>query len=102
MKYTLPIAFLIGCLFSIPAISFAEDKDDKDVNVVNKAKVARLKAKQRALARQNGTNGDPANSADGCGNINIGNVVNERGAKGAREINVVIDGDVISANNNCK
>jgi archaellum component FlaF (FlaF/FlaG flagellin family) len=99
MKIAICIVISLILMVSIPTITLA---GEDGVNTVNRAKVARIKAKQRALARKNGTSGSAANSADGCGNINIGNVVNEKGSTGAREITVVIDGDVISTNNNCK
>jgi hypothetical protein len=83
------------------AESFSDDTNAKMARV--KAKTQRMKttgdarstAKDRS-AGKNATTGD-------CGSINIGNTVNQ-GTVGVRkqETIVIIDGDVINANNNCK
>lgn len=76
---------------------------DPSVSPKMNAKIARIKAKQRAIARKNGTDSRTAGrSTDGCGNVSIGNVVNEKGAQATREVMVVITGDVISTGNKCK
>ena len=61
------------------------------------AKVARIKAKQRALARQAGTEGEPS----GCGGVNVGNVESDSKSGNIDNI-VVIQGDVINIATNCK
>lgn len=90
----------VCCYFS--ALSYAGSVYIKDGT---NAKLARIKAKQRGRQAQS-QNSQPGseNPTDkgGCGSIDIGNVTNERGSRGTREITVIITGDVINANNNCK
>jgi hypothetical protein len=67
-----------------------------------KSKILRHMAKQRALqasmtAEQKKQFKEAQNS--GCGSVNIGNI---HGAKDDAETVVIIKGDVINANNNCK
>lgn len=90
------VALSISSLMIIASPSlFAGDlgSDDK-----MNAKVARIKAKQRAQARADGTEGEEGECAD----VNIGNVENNRGARVTKENIVVITGDVINVDNKCK
>jgi hypothetical protein len=45
--------------------------------------------------------GEQSNNAD-CGSLSIGNVVQNSRIGGAREVNVIVTGDVINAFNDCK
>lgn len=80
------------------------EAQDIDVDIL--AKLARERAKGNAQrARDRAEFGrDPSGSADGCGNIGIGNVFTggNIGFRVPREITVVVTGDVISANNRCR
>ena len=73
------------------------------------AKMARLKAKARAQKNKRqkefsdeGSVDSPDQQLAECGALSIGNVVGGSGFRTPREINVLIDGDVINANNNCR
>ena len=73
------------------------------------AKMARLKAEGRVLKNKDQKDyidtddtGNPGQLEAECGAVNIGNVVSKRGFGVPREINVIIDGDVINSNNNCR
>ncbi len=71
------------------------------------AEIARIKAQSSTQARRSagaGTNGkNAAPPAAECGALAIGNVVgNNRVGFAPVDINVVIVGDVINANNKCK
>lgn len=67
------------------------------------AKVARSKAKMRRMRSSQDSGGrrsDGSGTAD-CGSVDIGNVqTNGRGAP--REVTVIVTGDVVNANNNCR
>ena len=72
------------------------------------SKLALERAKSRNVNRAASTKGGASNGLDGaspaeCGSVNIGNVIT--GGKPGfqpREVTVVITGDVINANNQCK
>jgi hypothetical protein len=78
------------------------EPQDLDVEIL--AQIARDRAKGNAQqSADKKAFADPTNSADGCGNIGIGNVFT--GGQFAflpREINVIVTGDIISANNRCR
>jgi hypothetical protein len=69
------------------------------------AKLARVKAKMRAA--ESGKQGEKAGARAGraggaaCGAVEIGNTATG-GGRAPREITVVVTGDVINANNDCK
>ena len=72
------------------------------------AKLARHRAKERVMKNEKQEDylpeGTPSNQQeeDGdCGTVDIGNVVNNAGFGGPREIDVIITGDIINANNKC-
>lgn len=74
---------------------FAEEEDIKE-QAFN-AKVARIKARQRALARKNGTEGEES----GCGGVNVGNVQSDTRVGDVNNV-VVVEGDIINIAKNCK
>jgi hypothetical protein len=99
MKTLLAVMIIFGVfMIQSPVVTAG----DPSVNPKMNAKIARIKAKQRALARKNGTEGGAGRNSDGCGNIAIGNVTNEKGAQATRDLTVVVTGDVISTGNKCK
>ena len=66
------------------------------------AKLAKERARATSQNAQDGRSGQKSATAD-CGSVNIGNVVgNGRVGFGPTEVNVIITGDVINANNNCR
>ena len=96
---------------SAHAVATAEPADlDPDVL----AKLAQHRAKASTLNSSTLNNraaasgrGSSANGAAGvpgadCGALAIGNVANNRIGFAPREVNVIITGDVINANNNCR
>jgi len=93
--FGLVVVFSLGQLLA-PAPSFAEG--EQDINAQDfSAKIARVKAKQRALARKNGTEGEPS----GCGGVDVGNVKSESRTGNVDNI-VVVQGDIINIASNCK
>jgi hypothetical protein len=77
---------------------------EEDLNDLQNAKVAHMMAKQRMLeAQMSDEDREKASSNKGsCGSVNVGNVSNQRGARGPKEVIVVVKGDVINANNKCR
>ncbi len=68
------------------------------------AKVARSKAKKRLMkSGQNDADGGggSGSSSAGCGSLEVGNV-QTGGRGGPREVTVIVTGDVVNANNNCR
>lgn len=97
----LPI-FIICSLFSTQSWAVEDFMEDDDG-----AKMARLKAKQRYFDAKSDRDDNASDRRDkrssaACGSLNIGNVVNQRGARGPREVNIIVTGDVINANNRCR
>ncbi len=97
MKITNCMILLLLVNFCISPIAFSGDLDFGDE--IN-AKLAREKAKSRRFGRSNssGSGGDSGK----CGSSELGNVVNERGSRGTKEVTVIVTGDVINANVDCK
>lgn len=91
------IVVFVFCQFNLPEPSYAA-AGEQDINAQKfSAKVARVKAKQRAMARKNGTEGEPS----GCGGVDIGNVSSESRTGNVDNV-VVVEGDIINIANNCK
>ncbi len=75
---------------------------------IQNAKLARHRARERVMKNEkqedyidDDTPG-PSDLNDGdCGTVDIGNVVNNKGFGGPKEIDVIITGDIINANNDC-
>lgn len=100
-KIVFVVSLLTVLALAVPMPSVAEDNLGEDSQ--DAAKIARLKAQQRrAKAESSGVSGASGSGSDACGGVNVGNVVNERGAKGPKEVTVVITGDVINMGNKCK
>jgi len=102
------LAIVLSMLLPTMAISPA-DAGGLDFDDQQNAKMARLKAKSRAEKNKRqkefldgGSVDDPDQQFAECGAVSIGNFVDGRGSRTPREINVLIDGDVINANNNCR
>lgn len=76
---------------------------------IQNAKLARHRARERVMKNEkqedyidDGTPG-PSELNDGdCGTVDIGNVINDKGFGGPKEIDVIITGDIINANNDCR
>ena len=77
---------------------------DLDPELLSKLALERAKTRtiNRVAGQQAGGLGPDGKSPAECGAVNIGNVIT--GGKGfqPREVTVVITGDVINANNQCK
>jgi hypothetical protein len=81
-----------------PALTMAgEEGLEDDAN----AKLARVKAKQRAFGSGSDFGSGSGSNAE-CGSLNVGNVDNRGRNSRLREVIVVVEGDVINANNNCR
>lgn len=61
-----------------------------------------LNNRAAASGRGSGSNGAAGVPGADCGALAIGNVANSRIGFQPREVNVIITGDVINANNNCR
>lgn len=101
IRWVVSIA-ITASLFSAPSWAVEDFLEDDDG-----AKMARLKAKQRYFDAKSDRDDDDENRRDkrssaACGSLNLGNVVNQRGARGPREVNIIVTGDVINANNRCR
>ena len=97
MKVTDYIIIILVMFIFSSSQCFSNEKIKDETN----AKIARIKAKGRTGGHQRSQSGTPSDS-DKCGSIEIGNAVNQRGSQGTKEITVVVTGDVINANNDCK
>lgn len=95
------IALSLALSFSLPGITQAGEEYLEDDN---NAKLARIKAKQRVWEAMDGGDEGSGSGAGGgeCGSLNIGNVQNNGVGGRPREVIVVVTGDVINANNNCR
>ncbi|MGI9316107.1 MAG: hypothetical protein ACR2QW_02145 [bacterium] len=76
---------------------------------IQNAKLARHRARERVMKNEkqedyleDDTPGPSDLDNGDCGTIDIGNVVNNKGFGGPKEIDVIITGDIINANNDCK
>lgn len=94
--------FIILPLVASVLATFAH-AGDIDMDDETNAKLARLKARERAMAQASGQAGAQGQNGIGeCGSLNVGNVINEKGVKAPREVTVVISGDVINMGNKCR
>ena len=78
-----------------------------DIEPETLSKLALERAKARNNARVTGQRASTGLGADGkspaeCGAVNIGNIITGGRGFQPREVTVVITGDVINANNQCK
>lgn len=80
-----------------------------DLSDAQNAKLARHKAKERVSKNEaqkdysvgaEDTGSGELNEEE-CGTVDIGNVVNEKGFGGPKQIDVIVTGDIINANNDC-
>lgn len=98
------LAIAGGPLAVTPAVA-----GELELTDAQNAKLARHRAKERVLKNEKQESylpeGTPSNNNDDgdddCGSVDIGNVVNNAGFGGPREIDVIITGDIINANNKC-
>ena len=87
------------------AIAANPEPMDLDADIL--AEIARQKVRATTQARQTANAGKPGKAGDKpaaeCGAISIGNVIgNGRIGFSPIDVNVIIVGDVINANNKCK
>ncbi len=100
-------ALMGAALLALVGSAFAANPEPMDLDADILAEIARQKARSTTQARQAGNAAKPGKANDKpaaeCGAIAIGNVVGGgRIGFSPTEINVVIVGDVINANNKCK
>ena len=99
---------LLGiALVALAQGAFAANAEPMDLDPDILAEIARQKARATTQARQAANAGKPGKAGDkpaaDCGAISIGNVLgNGRIGFSPIDVNVVIIGDVINANNKCK
>jgi hypothetical protein len=100
MKTKLWIAAVAAVGLVVPGAAQAVSAEPTDSDDRSLAKIARARAKTAgsAQAKTQAKNGSNDSSCD----LNIGNTVNTRPGAGPKEIIVVVQGDVINANNKCK
>ncbi len=102
--------FLLSCLLVLNVMPVKAIAGDLELDDAQNAKLSRYKVKERVMKneKQEDYVKDEEDSDDvtlndlQCGSVNIGNVVNPKGFGGPKEIDVIITGDVINANNKCK
>jgi hypothetical protein len=110
MTKPLQMTFLAAALaFACLGAQAAPNAEPMDLEPDVLAKLAHERAKARGLSNKSagvgrpGANADASNPLAECGAVNIGNVLTGgRPGFQPREVTVVITGDVINANNNCR
>lgn len=109
---TLAMAVLLAAALvtGIPVESIVSNAraGELELSDAQNAKLARHKAKERVSKNEAqkdysiGSEDDNETSDDEeCGTVDIGNVVNNKGFGGPKQIDVIITGDIINANNKC-
>ena len=99
---------LLGiALAALVQAAFAASAEPMDLDADILAEIAKEKVRATTQARQTANAGKPGKAGDKpaaeCGAISIGNVIgNGRIGFSPIDVNVVIVGDVINANNKCK
>lgn len=100
-------ALLGTALAALVGSAFAANPEPMDLDADILAEIARQRARSTTQARQAGNAGKASKATDKpaaeCGSIAIGNVVGGgRFGFSPTDVNVVIVGDVINANNRCR
>ena len=105
---TFASAFMLVATMVIPGDGNVAMAGEIELTDLQNAKLARHRAKERVMKNEKQEDylpeGTPNNQQDedgDCGTVDIGNVVNNAGFGGPREIDVIITGDIINANNKC-
>jgi len=105
---TLAIAAALILVTSPALVVESVHAGEIELTDMQNAKLSRHKAKER-VSRNEANKGyeigdnDDSSSAEeeDCGTVDIGNVVNNKGFGGPKQIDVIITGDIINANNDC-
>ena len=97
---------MLGALAGGQCWAVDPDPDPSDMDPGVLAKMARLKHKNLDGGDSSNTvrvNGNSLGAAQ-CGSINVGNVIapQQRLGQQPREINVIVTGSIVNANNKCK
>jgi hypothetical protein len=104
----LTVALVLTCGLASPSLNAraaTAEPLDVDPEVLAKLAMEKARATSRSGQTQSAAKKEQQNNAPGaeCGAIAIGNVIgNNRIGFAPTDVNVVIVGDVINANNNCK
>jgi hypothetical protein len=93
-------AFAVACLLG-GSEAHAVNAEPGDSDDRTLAKTARARAKMSSVVQSNTKRKDGGDGDRSC-DLNIGNSVNTKPGAGPKEIIVVVQGDVINANNKCK
>ena len=107
-----PPSHVVQALLGIALVAlvqgaFAANAEPMDLDADILAEIAKEKVRATTQARQTANAGKPGKAGDKpaaeCGAISIGNVIgNGRIGFSPIDVNVIIVGDVINANNKCK
>lgn len=106
-KYLLAVAALLVVATAPAQAAPKANAEPMDLEPELLSKLALERAKTRNVTRSASANGGAGLGPDGkspaeCGAVNIGNVITGGRGFQPREVTVVITGDVINANNQCK
>lgn len=94
-------AFFISLLTITPLYAATAEPLDLEADML--AKLARIRAQGVAAGgASNVSKSKKNNESTECGSLEVGNVDTERAGFKPTEVNVIITGDVINANNNCE
>jgi len=90
---------LLG-LLGIGQVAYATAPGPSNIDAEHRALIAKERTKRGAK----GTNGGSGEGREQspCGSVDIGNVFAGKPGKNPREVTVIVTGDVINANNQCK
>jgi hypothetical protein len=98
----LAVSIIATCLLTV-GTAHAASAEPLEFEPHVLAKIAKEKAKAGSLSAQMAGQAADRNATAECGSVNIGNVVGaSRVGFGPTEVNVIITGDVINANNKCR
>ena len=101
MNWLAALAFT-GLLAAAP-MALAATAEPRDIDPETLATLAKEKSKATAIRPRRSIQAKQLMDPEECGSIAIGNVnTGKRIGFQPREVNVIITGDVINANNNCK
>lgn len=92
--------FLIAAMFTPFSVNTvnAANSEPLDIEPEDRAKLARIRSQANIIRSQN--KGQDTVDTEECGTIDIGNSFGNR--RGKTEIDIIIDGDIINAFNECR
>lgn len=98
LKYrTLALSLIAG--LGASQLAYAVTATPTEIDPENRAKIAKERSRRVLEPKQGSAKG----STSECGSVDIGNIfTGGRRGRMPREVNVIVTGDVINANNKCK